>query len=58
MLADADYISDLLQQYGIRVCFVGRTELFPDDVKAAIRHMEETTAKNNAWVGRALASWG
>lgn len=42
--------SDLLQEYGVKVRFVGRTEMFPDDVKQAIREMEKLTSKNEQYV--------
>lgn len=41
---------DLLQEYGVRVRFVGRTEMLPEHVKKAIVEMEQMTAENRGWV--------
>jgi len=37
---------DLLQEHGVRVRFVGRTEMLPDELQEAIREMERMTASN------------
>ena len=37
---------DLLQEYGVRVRFIGRTEMLPEHVRTAIAEMEEVTAGN------------
>lgn len=40
----------LLQEYGVRIRFIGRREMFPEDVRAAVEEMEEMTAKHTRWV--------
>jgi ditrans,polycis-polyprenyl diphosphate synthase len=37
---------DLLQKYGVKVRFVGRVEMLPEEVREAVRQMEEMTVGN------------
>ncbi|WVQ72769.1 di-trans,poly-cis-decaprenylcistransferase [Cryptococcus sp. DSM 104548] len=39
-------IRDLLEEYGVKIKFVGRFDLLPPDVKQAAREMEAMTANN------------
>jgi undecaprenyl pyrophosphate synthase len=42
----ADCDSDLLQEYGVRVRFIGRREMLPEYLRIAIKDMEEMTGRN------------
>ena len=42
--------SELLQQYGVRLNVLGKKELLPASVQAAIREAEQLTAKNNRYM--------
>lgn len=42
--------SDLLDEYGVRLCVIGRVSMLPEDVQEAVRHAEELTRHNNKCV--------
>ncbi|KAJ3530525.1 hypothetical protein NM688_g7695 [Phlebia brevispora] len=46
-LAEISRHGDLLDQYGVRLNVLGKKELLPASVQAAVRKAEEMTAKNN-----------
>lgn len=39
--------SELLDQYGVRLNIIGRTEMLPEDVQEAVDVAEDMTRKNN-----------
>jgi len=41
---------DLLQQYGVRIRFIGRRDMLPQDVLEAVDRMEDMTAGNTKYV--------
>jgi undecaprenyl pyrophosphate synthase len=43
---DTDF-SDLLEEYGVRIRFIGRRELLPPEVFNTVLEMERMTANNN-----------
>lgn len=45
-----EYISDFLEEHGIRLNVIGRVELFPKSVQRAIREAEKKTQHNNRYV--------
>jgi len=45
-----EYISDFLDEHGIRLNVIGRVELFPKSVQRAIREAEKKTQHNNRYV--------
>ncbi len=40
-------VSDLLDQYGVRLNVLGKREMLPPSVRAAIKKAEDMTAKND-----------
>lgn len=40
-------LSDLLQEYGVKLNVIGRRSLFPESVQTAVRKAEELTEGNN-----------
>jgi ditrans,polycis-polyprenyl diphosphate synthase len=38
--------SDLLEQYGVKIRFMGRRDMLPDDVREAVDRMEAMTSGN------------
>jgi len=41
---------DLLQQYGVKIRFIGRRDMLPQDVLEAVDRMEGMTSGNKKWV--------
>lgn len=41
---------DLLQQYGVKIRFIGRRDMLPQDVLEAVNKMETMTAGNKKYV--------
>jgi ditrans,polycis-polyprenyl diphosphate synthase len=41
---------DLLQQYGVKIRFIGRRDMLPQDVLEAVDRMEMMTSGNKKWV--------
>lgn len=42
----ADVRSDLLQEYGVKIRFIGRRDMLPPDVREAVDDMERMTEGN------------
>lgn len=42
--------SDLLDEYGVRLCVLGRVSMLPEDVQEAVRHAEGLTRHNSKCV--------
>lgn len=47
---DLTTLSDLLQEYGVRIRFVGLRHLFPEEVQSAVKRMEQMTAQNRRYI--------
>jgi hypothetical protein len=43
-------ISDLLQQYGVKIRFIGRKDMLPPDVLEAVDDMERLTSGNKKYI--------
>lgn len=46
MVTPFNYIRDLLEEYGVKIRFIGQLDLLPPDVLQAVRDMEAMTQGN------------
>lgn len=46
MMTPFNYIRDLLEEYGVKIRFIGQLDLLPPDVLQAVRDMEAMTQGN------------
>ena len=55
LAADMCDFSEMLDQYGVRLNVLGRTEMLPENVQNSVRIAQEMTRKNDKYAGSFFA---